>query len=80
MTDLKSISEEKRFQLLVNAVVDYAIYLLDPGGHVTNWNSGAQLIKGYSAAEIVGHHFSRFYTEQDRAAVEPQRALENKQG
>jgi PAS domain S-box-containing protein len=76
VTDLKSISEEKRFQILVNAVVDYAIYLLDAEGHVTNWNSGAQLIKGYSAAEIVGHHFSRFYTDEDRAAGEPQRALQ----
>lgn len=66
---------EQRFRLLVEGVKDYAIYLLDTGGHVTNWNSGAQAIKGYSADEIVGQHFSRFYTEEDRQAGEPERAL-----
>src|SRR4051812_14145254 len=72
----KSHVDEERFALLVNAVVDYAIYMLDPTGIVSNWNAGAEAIKGYKADEIVGQHFSRFYTEEDRARGEPQRALE----
>ena len=67
---------EQRFRMLVEGVRDYAIYMLDPTGRITNWNSGAEAIKGYSASEIVGEHFSRFYTEGDRASGEPQRALE----
>jgi PAS domain S-box-containing protein len=67
---------EREFRLLVAGVVDYALYLLDPNGIVTNWNAGAQHIKGYKAEEIVGQHFSRFYTEPDRAAGVPVRALE----
>ena len=67
---------EQRFRMLVQGVRDYAIYMLDPEGRVTNWNSGAERIKGYKAEEIVGQHFSRFYTEEDRAADMPRRALE----
>ncbi|ACL63282.1 hybrid sensor histidine kinase/response regulator [Methylobacterium nodulans] len=67
---------EERFRLLVQGVRDYAIFMLSPEGIVTNWNSGAQRIKGYSEAEIIGQHFSRFYTEEDRAAGVPARALE----
>ena len=67
---------EERFRMLVQGVKDYAIYMLDTEGRVTNWNAGAQLIKGYGAEEIVGQHFSRFYTEEDRAGREPARALE----
>ncbi len=67
---------EQRFRLLVQGVRDYAIYMLDTEGRVTNWNSGAEAIKGYSADEIVGQHFSRFYTEEDRARGDPQFALE----
>ena len=67
---------EQRFRMLVEGIRDCAIYMLDANGRVTNWNSGAQLIKGYTANEIVGQHFSRFYTEEDRAAGEPARALE----
>jgi PAS domain S-box-containing protein len=67
---------EQRFRMLVQGVRDYAIYMLDPTGVVTNWNSGAESIKGYTADEIVGQHFSRFYTEEDRARGEPQRALQ----
>ncbi|GJE09489.1 hybrid sensor histidine kinase/response regulator [Methylobacterium longum] len=67
---------EERFRLLVQGVTDYAIFMLDPDGVVTNWNSGAARIKGYTEAEIVGQHFSRFYTEEDRAAGVPARALE----
>jgi PAS domain S-box-containing protein len=67
---------EERFRLLVQGVTDYAIYMLDPQGHVTNWNAGAQRIKGYAESEIIGCHFSRFYTEADLATNLPQRALE----
>src|SRR5918993_3230241 len=67
---------EERFRLLVQGVTDYAIYMLDPQGHVSNWNAGAQRIKGYSEDEIVGRHFSRFYTEEDLATELPRRALE----
>jgi PAS domain S-box-containing protein len=57
---------EQRFRLLVDSVVDYAIFMLDVDGYVTSWNSGAQRIKGYTADEIIGQHFSKFYTEEDR--------------
>jgi len=67
---------EERFRLLVQGVTDYAIFMLDPDGAVTNWNSGAARIKGYTEPEIVGQHFSRFYTDEDRAAGVPARALE----
>ncbi|MET1110130.1 MAG: PAS domain S-box protein [Allosphingosinicella sp.] len=67
---------ERRFRTLVQGVKDYALYMLDPEGRVSNWNTGAEAIKGYKAGEIVGQHFSRFYTEEDRARGEPQRALE----
>ncbi len=66
---------ERQFRLLVAGVTDYALFMLDPNGIVTNWNAGAQRIKGYAAEEIVGQHFSRFYTERDRAAGAPARAL-----
>jgi len=74
-TSLDPLSSSRRFQLLVDAVKDYAIYLLDREGYVTSWNTGAQRFKGYSADEILGQHFSRFYTEEDRASGLPQRAL-----
>jgi len=67
---------EQQFVLLVQGVTDYAIYLLDPSGRVTNWNAGAQRIKGYRPGEIIGEHFSRFYTEEDRAAGMPELALQ----
>ncbi|HEY2624175.1 MAG TPA: PAS domain S-box protein [Dyella sp.] len=66
---------EERFQLLVQSVVDYAIYMLDPDGYITSWNSGAQQIKGYSAAEALGKNFSMFYTPEDRANGMPGKAL-----
>ncbi|MCS0590767.1 PAS domain S-box protein [Massilia norwichensis] len=66
---------EQRFRLLVQGVTDYAIYMLSPEGLVTNWNSGAERIKGYTHDEIVGSHFSRFYTPEDQAAGVPKRAL-----
>jgi PAS domain S-box-containing protein len=70
------IESERRFRLLVEGVIDYAIYLLDPSGIVTNWNPGAERMKGYSADEIVGQHFSKFYTKEDRASGLPARVLE----
>jgi PAS domain S-box-containing protein len=66
---------EQRFRLLVQGVRDYAIYMLDPAGHISNWNSGATAIKGYTEAEIIGQHFSCFYTQEDRERGEPARAL-----
>jgi PAS domain S-box-containing protein len=66
---------EQRFRLLVQGVTDYALYMLSPEGIVTNWNSGAERIKGYAEAEIVGSHFSRFYTPEEDAAGVPRRAL-----
>jgi PAS domain S-box-containing protein len=66
---------EERFRLLVEGVTDYAIYMLDPDGYVTSWNAGAERFKGYTADEIMGEHFSRFYLPEDAAAGVPQRAL-----
>jgi PAS domain S-box-containing protein len=66
---------EGQFRMLVAGVVDYALFMLSPGGIVTNWNAGAERIKGYAADEIIGRHVSTFYTEADRAAGLPQAAL-----
>jgi PAS domain S-box-containing protein len=66
---------ERSFRLLVEGVADYALYMLDPTGIVTSWNIGAQRIKGYEPEEILGRHFSAFYTDTDRANGKPQRAL-----
>ncbi|MBD3759972.1 PAS domain-containing sensor histidine kinase [Rhizorhabdus sp.] len=73
--DQSLFAAEQRFRLLVQGVRDYAIYMLDLEGRVTNWNAGAEAIKGYSAAEIIGQHFSRFYTQEDRDRGEPALAL-----
>lgn len=70
------LQSQEQFRLLVQSVTDYAIYMLDAEGRVSNWNAGAQRIKGYRPEEIVGQHFSRFYTDEDRASGEPGRALE----
>jgi PAS domain S-box-containing protein len=67
---------ERDFRLLVEGVTDYAIYMLDRDGYVVNWNADAQRIKGYKAAEVVGKHFSIFYTPEDREAGLPAKALE----
>ncbi|MFJ7795639.1 PAS domain S-box protein [Pseudomonas sp. NPDC096950] len=80
LTDRKMAEEtlkqsEQQFRLLVQSVTDYAIYMLSPDGHLTNWNLGAQRIKGYRPEEVIGKHFSMFYTPADREAGEPQRAL-----
>ncbi len=80
VTDRKEAQEalrlsEERFRMLVRGVSDYAIYMLSPTGHVTNWNAGAHRIKGYQEDEIVGLHFSNFYTPEEREQGVPQRAL-----
>ena len=67
---------ELRYSVLVDGVTDYAIYMIDPNGIITNWNRGAQRIKGYRSEEVVGQHFSCFHTEEDRAANVPQQSLE----
>ena len=69
-------ASEKQFKMLVSGVTDYALYMLSPTGIVANWNAGGQQIKGYVPEEIVGQHFSRFYTSADQAAGKPARALE----
>jgi PAS domain S-box-containing protein len=69
-------SAEGRYRILVEGIVDYAIYMLDAAGLVTSWNRGAERFKGYSESEIIGQHFSRFYTEEDRAIDLPQTALQ----
>ena len=66
---------EQQFRLLVQGVTDYAIYMLDASGFITNWNVGAEHIKGYSAEEIIGTHFSRFYTPEEQDARMPDKAL-----
>jgi PAS domain S-box-containing protein len=71
-----SKSSEGRYRMLIDAVIDYAIYMLDPDGTVTSWNPGARRFKGYNASEIIGENFSRFYTEEDRKTGLPQRALQ----
>ena len=70
-------TSEERFRLLVNGVEDYAIFLLDPTGHVVSWNTGAEKIKGYSADEILGSHFSRFYLPEDIESRKPDKELES---
>ena len=66
---------ERQFRLLVAGVTDYALYMLDPNGVITSWNAGAERIKGYKADEIIGHHYSKFFTAPDREAGVPLRAL-----
>jgi PAS domain S-box-containing protein len=71
------LQSQEQFRRLVDSVSDYAIFMLDPEGYVTTWNSGAQRIKGYLPSEIVGKHFSRFYTDTDRRDGVPEAALES---
>src|SRR6478735_6816775 len=71
----RTSSLEERLQLLIEAVTDYGIFVLDPDGHVVSWNSGAQKIKGYTRDEIVGKHFSTFYPPEDVERGWPQEEL-----
>ena len=70
-----ALADKDRYRLLIDSITDYAIYMLDPQGIVTSWNPGAERFKGYEAGEIIGKHFSVFYTEEDRQAGLPARAL-----
>jgi PAS domain S-box-containing protein len=69
-------SSEQRFHHLVDAVIDYAIYMLDPTGHVSTWNPGASRLKGYAPDEVIGKHFSIFYPPEDRAGGRPEQILD----
>src|SRR5450830_1929808 len=69
------LTDAQQFQLAVSSIRDYAIYMLDIDGRITTWNSGAERFKGYTEQEILGTHFSRFYTEDDQQAGLPARAL-----
>jgi PAS domain S-box-containing protein len=66
---------ERQFRLLVNGVADHALYMLDPNGIIVSWNAGAERIKGYTADEVIGQHYSKFFTESDRMAGLPVRGL-----
>ena len=68
---------DDRFRLLVESVTDYAIFMLDPDGRIISWNRGAQRLKQYTADEIIGQHFSKFYGPEDLAARKPQIELEH---
>ncbi|BCM90973.1 aerobic respiration control sensor protein ArcB [Abditibacteriota bacterium] len=76
LAEINLRESEERYRLLLESVQDYAIYMLDLEGRVASWNSGAQRLKGYRADEIIGQHFSRFYTPEDADAGKPQRGLE----
>src|SRR4051812_1333407 len=65
----------EQLALLLDSVADYAIFLLDSTGHIRSWNLGARRIKGYEADEIIGEHFSRFYTPEDIARDHPANEL-----
>jgi PAS domain S-box-containing protein len=71
----RALGDEARYRLLIDSITDYAIFMLDQDGVVISWNAGARRIKGYEALEIIGQHFSRFYTDQDKEKGLPESAL-----
>lgn len=75
VTTLSGAESADRYRLLIEAITDYAIYMLDPDGRVASWNPGAERFKGYAASDVLGSHFSRFYTDEDRARNAPREAL-----
>ena len=75
VTQLSQRQESDRYRLLIDAIADYAIYMLDAEGHIACWNPGAERFKGYQESEVLGTHFSRFYTPEDRATGLPAKAL-----
>jgi PAS domain S-box-containing protein len=77
LTTTQHGSEDGRYRLLIESITTTPIYMLDPAGRITSWNPGAERFKGYTAAEVLGSHFSRFYTPEDRDAGRPARALQS---
>ena len=80
LTDRRAVVEalrrsEERFRMLIDGIADYAVYMLDPTGHVSTWNSGAERIKGYTPREIIGRHYSAFFAPEDVAAGKPEAEL-----
>src|SRR5256885_238073 len=75
MQGLDELSEDRQLALLVNQATDYAIFVLDPDGYVQTWNPGAERTTGYRSEEIIGRHFSRFYTDEDNERGRPADAL-----
>src|SRR5262245_37344812 len=71
----EGMTDDNRYRLLIDAITDYAVFMLDASGKVASWNPGARRFKGYEASEIIGKHFSRFYTAEDRSSGLPERAL-----
>src|SRR5689334_13563178 len=71
----EAVGDAERFRLLVSTVRDYAIYMLDPDGYIVSWNAGAERFKGYTAEEVIGRHFSLFYTPEDKQLGIPALAL-----
>jgi PAS domain S-box-containing protein len=78
-TTLDSIEDAHRLELLINSIVDYAIFMLDTEGVVRSWNSGAARLKGYSAKEIIGRSFSVFYTPEDREKGAPRKRWQRRE-
>src|SRR3954447_1209166 len=76
MNDAERRVPDQTYRLLVDAVIDYAIFLLDPEGRVSSWNTGAQHLKGYTSDEAIGQPFSTFFTEEDRSLGTPEAILE----
>lgn len=74
-TELELRQNEQRYRLMVEGVKDYAIFMLDPTGHILTWNEGAKRLKGYHPDEIIGKHFSTFYTAEDLETKKPEREL-----
>ena len=75
-SELARQESERRFQSLVDSIDEYAIFMLDPNGHVVSWNAGAERIKGYESDDILGEHFSTFYPQSDREEGAPEQTLE----
>ena len=75
LTRIEALDDARRLQLLIDGVVDYAVYLISPQGRIATWNTGAQRLKGYSASEIIGQPYATFFTEEDRRAGLPDTAL-----
>ena len=69
---IERLPHDRRLELLLHALIDYALYLLNPDGYIVSWNPGARRLKGYEDSEIIGQHFSRFFTLDDQRRGLPQ--------